>query len=152
MLSGSSCVKPAKLRCTLQYTALDSGRPHTAGVSFDSYTHKKGTLLKSPQVIYLARHGETAWSLSGQHTGRTDLPLTKQGECNARRLGERLKGLDFARVFTSPLQRADLPIPRAVCGLIPKRFSSILTPAAWLFRQPIPAMPRVSQATTPLQR
>jgi broad specificity phosphatase PhoE len=62
--------------------------------------------LKEPQVIYLARHGETAWSLSGQHTGLTDLPLTTRGECNARRLGERLKGLEFARVFTSPLQRA----------------------------------------------
>ena len=57
-------------------------------------------------VIYLARHGETAWSLSGQHTGLTDLPLTEQGERNARRLGERLIGLTFARVFTSPLQRA----------------------------------------------
>jgi broad specificity phosphatase PhoE len=62
--------------------------------------------LKGLQVIYLARHGETAWSLSGQHTGRTDLPLTARGECNARRLGERLKGLELARVFTSPLQRA----------------------------------------------
>jgi probable phosphoglycerate mutase len=57
-------------------------------------------------VIYLARHGETAWSLSGQHTGLTDLPLTERGERNARRLGERLKGLSFTRVFTSPLQRA----------------------------------------------
>ena len=57
-------------------------------------------------VIYLARHGETAWSLSGQHTGRTDLPLTERGERNARALGERLKGLTFAKVFTSPLQRA----------------------------------------------
>jgi probable phosphoglycerate mutase len=57
-------------------------------------------------VIYLARHGETAWSLSGQHTGVTDLPLTERGEHNARRLGERLRGLTFARVFTSPLQRA----------------------------------------------
>ena len=62
--------------------------------------------LKEPQVIYLARHGETAWSLSGQHTGLTDLPLTARGECNARRLGARLQGLEFARVFTSPLQRA----------------------------------------------
>jgi broad specificity phosphatase PhoE len=62
--------------------------------------------LSGLQTIYLARHGETAWSLSGQHTGRTDLPLTERGECNARRLGERLKGLDFAGVFTSPLQRA----------------------------------------------
>jgi probable phosphoglycerate mutase len=57
-------------------------------------------------LLYLARHGETAWSLSGQHTGLTDLPLTKRGEDNARRLGERLKGLTFAKVYTSPLQRA----------------------------------------------
>jgi probable phosphoglycerate mutase len=57
-------------------------------------------------VVYLARHGETAWSLSGQHTGRTDLPLTERGERNARSLGERLKGMTFAAVFTSPLQRA----------------------------------------------
>ncbi len=57
-------------------------------------------------VLFLARHGETAWSLSGQHTGLTDLPLTERGERNARQLGDRLKGLSFARVFTSPLQRA----------------------------------------------
>jgi len=57
-------------------------------------------------VVYLARHGETAWSLSGQHTGRTDLPLTEGGERNARALGVRLRGLVFAKVFTSPLQRA----------------------------------------------
>jgi broad specificity phosphatase PhoE len=57
-------------------------------------------------MVYLARHGETAWTLSGQHTGLTDLPLTERGERTARRLGERLKGLSFARVFTSPLQRA----------------------------------------------
>lgn len=59
-----------------------------------------------PPVLYVARHGETAWSLSGQHTGLTDLPLTPNGERNARRLGDRLKGMTFARVFTSPLQRA----------------------------------------------
>jgi len=57
-------------------------------------------------VIWLARHGETAWSLSGQHTGLTDLPLTERGERNARQLGERLRGLIFAKVLTSPLQRA----------------------------------------------
>lgn len=57
-------------------------------------------------VLYVARHGETAWSLSGQHTGLTDLPLTPNGERNAKRLGERLKGLTFTKVFTSPLQRA----------------------------------------------
>ena len=57
-------------------------------------------------VVYLARHGETSWSVSGQHTGLTDLPLTQRGERNARQLGERLRGLAFAKVFTSPLQRA----------------------------------------------
>src|SRR5882762_8808979 len=57
-------------------------------------------------MVYVARHGETAWSITGQHTGLTDIPLTQRGEGNARRLGERLKGLTFARVFTSPLQRA----------------------------------------------
>jgi broad specificity phosphatase PhoE len=63
-------------------------------------------------VIYIARHGETAWTLTGQHTGLTDLPLTTQGERNARGLGERLKDLVFAKVFTSPLQRA-----RRTCAL-----------------------------------
>jgi probable phosphoglycerate mutase len=57
-------------------------------------------------MLYLARHGETAWSLSGQHTGLTDLPLTERGERNARRLGERLARLTFEKVFTSPLERA----------------------------------------------
>jgi probable phosphoglycerate mutase len=56
--------------------------------------------------VYLARHGNTAWTVTGQHTGLTDLPLTANGECNARRLGERLQGMTFAKVFTSPLRRA----------------------------------------------
>lgn len=56
--------------------------------------------------LYLMRHGETAWSLSGQHTGRTDIPLIEQGEQDARKLAERLRAVKFSRVFTSPLQRA----------------------------------------------
>jgi probable phosphoglycerate mutase len=63
-------------------------------------------------VIYIARHGETAWTITGQHTGLTDLPLTPKGECNARGLAERLKGLSFDKVYTSPLQRA-----RQTCAL-----------------------------------
>jgi broad specificity phosphatase PhoE len=56
--------------------------------------------------IYLARHGETLWTTTGQHTGRTDIPLTERGEQNARRLGERLRSVTFVRVLSSPLQRA----------------------------------------------
>jgi probable phosphoglycerate mutase len=62
--------------------------------------------------IYAARHGETAWTVSGQHTGRTDIPLTPRGERNAEQLGRRLVGLAFQRVLTSPLQRA-----RRTCDL-----------------------------------
>lgn len=63
-------------------------------------------MLDALPLIYLARHGETAWSLTGQHTGRTDLPLTDRGQRNARRLGIRLRGVTFAQVLSSPLQRA----------------------------------------------
>ena len=56
--------------------------------------------------LYLARHGDTAWTDSHQHTGRTDLPLNERGEEHARQLGERLRRFSFARVFTSPLKRA----------------------------------------------
>jgi broad specificity phosphatase PhoE len=62
--------------------------------------------LEDLQMIYLARHGETAWSLTGQHTGLTDLQLTERGERNAGRLRDRLSELKFAKVWTSPLRRA----------------------------------------------
>jgi broad specificity phosphatase PhoE len=57
-------------------------------------------------VVYLARHGETRWTISHQHTGVTDLPLTAEGERQALHLRRRLDGLPFAAVLTSPLQRA----------------------------------------------
>jgi broad specificity phosphatase PhoE len=63
-------------------------------------------MLGALSRLYLIRHGETAWSLSGQHTGRTDIPLTEQGEQDVRKLAERLRVVKFSRVFTSPLQRA----------------------------------------------
>lgn len=56
-------------------------------------------------VVFLARHGETAWTITGQHTGLSDIPLTPHGEDNARRLGARLAGEKIDRVFTSPLIR-----------------------------------------------
>src|SRR2546421_5842508 len=71
-------------------------------------------------VVYLARHGETAWTISRQHTGMTDLPLTAPGEAQAVRLGERLAGLAFAAVLTSPLQRAARTCELAGFGLVAK--------------------------------
>jgi broad specificity phosphatase PhoE len=67
---------------------------------------RENRIMNNLPFLYLARHGETAWSLTGQHTGLTDLPLTKRGEQNARALGERLRGMNFGKIFTSPLQRA----------------------------------------------
>jgi probable phosphoglycerate mutase len=58
------------------------------------------------EAVYLVRHGETAWSLSGQHTGVTDLPLTEHGREAARRLRPALADVQFSLVLTSPLRRA----------------------------------------------
>jgi probable phosphoglycerate mutase len=68
--------------------------------------------MNAPAVIYFIRHGETAWSLTGQHTGRTDLPLTAHGEAMARQLAPALDSIDFSLVLTSPRLRA-----RATCEL-----------------------------------
>jgi broad specificity phosphatase PhoE len=62
--------------------------------------------MASLPEVYLARHGETAWTLTGQHTGRTDIPLTARGEHNALSLCQRLQGAMFTRVLVSPLARA----------------------------------------------
>jgi broad specificity phosphatase PhoE len=58
------------------------------------------------QEVYLVRHGETEWSLSGQHTGSTDIPLTENGREVARRLGDTLRELHFAAVWSSPMSRS----------------------------------------------
>ena len=68
--------------------------------------------------VCLVRHGETAWSLSGQHTGLTDLALTERGKVNAVRLSARLKGLTFGQVLTSPLKRAKQTCELAGFGAI----------------------------------
>lgn len=86
--------------------------PYLRDLKYDAVTEpvskywEKHAMSDNLPIAYLARHGETAWTLSGQHTGLTDLPLTEHGELIARRLGERLKGLKFTVVLTSPLQRA----------------------------------------------
>ena len=66
----------------------------------------------APLQLYLVRHAETAWSLTGQHTGRTDLPLTAHGAAMARRLATTFDGIGFSHVFTSPRLRA-----RDTCAL-----------------------------------
>lgn len=76
--------------------------------------------MAGKQTIYLIRHGETEWSLSGQHTGRTDIPLTPNGERQARSLGEHVRKITFAKVLTSPRLRA-----QRTCEL-----SALSTPAS----------------------
>lgn len=63
-------------------------------------------MSKTLPSVYLVRHGETTWTVTGQHTGRTDLPLTELGERSARQLQERLSGLTIEKVFASPSQRS----------------------------------------------
>ena len=73
--------------------------------------------------LYFIRHGETAWSLSGQHTGRTDIPLTAHGEDEARGLEPWLRAIEFTRVLSSPLQRA-----RRTCELAGLKGSAKMEP------------------------
>jgi len=69
--------------------------------------------------LYLVRHGETIWSVTHQHTGRTDIPLTEHGEEEARQLGARLCGTKFSRTFSSPSQRAQQTCKLVLQGEIP---------------------------------
>jgi len=81
------------------------------------------TGTSEPLAIYLIRHGETAWSLTGQHTGRTDLPLTAHGEAQSRALAPSLHDIAFAHILTSPLQRA-----RQTCALTGLASASVVEP------------------------
>ena len=76
--------------------------------------------------VCLVRHGETAWSLTGQHTGRTDIPLTDRGEQAARALQGRLGDMQFSDVFTSPLQRALRTCELAGFGAVAKADSDLV--------------------------
>jgi probable phosphoglycerate mutase len=75
------------------------------------------TTLTTPDV-WLIRHGETEWTVSRRHTGLTNLPLTLAGEEQAKALRRRLKGISFARVFSSPLQRAARTCELAGCDSV----------------------------------
>ena len=68
-------------------------------------------MTATPLALYVVRHGETLWSLSGQHTGRTEMALTANGEVQARALRALIGEIDFSRVLTSPRLRA-----RRTCG------------------------------------
>jgi broad specificity phosphatase PhoE len=70
--------------------------------------------------LYLIRHGETEWALTGQYSGRTDIALTAHGEDEARAVGKRLRDISFADVLTSPLQRAQQTCALAALGAIPR--------------------------------
>ncbi len=91
---------------TSRVVARPSGRNLGVKPNLSGGANERLSMSHELPVVHLARHGNTAWTRSGQHTGLTDLPLTPDGERNAVRLGDRLKGLTFAKVFTSPLQRA----------------------------------------------
>jgi probable phosphoglycerate mutase len=83
-----------------------TGESGTGNPMTDGEHRRQQVMITALPTVYLARHSETAWCISGQHTGRTDLPLTERGEHNAACLSGRLRGLTFARVYTSPLKRA----------------------------------------------
>ncbi len=69
--------------------------------------------ISAPLHLYLIRHGETEWAISGRHTGSSDIPLTANGENEARELGKRIRNIAFAQVLCSPLKRA-----RRTCELV----------------------------------
>ncbi len=79
--------------------------------------------MSQPPRVYFIRHGETEWSLSGRHTGRTDIPLTAHGEEEARRLAPGLQRIHFVHVYVSSRQRA-----RATCQLAGLKRNAITRP------------------------
>ena len=82
--------------------------------------------METSREIWILRHGETAWTLSGQHTGRTDLPLTEAGQHAAIALGQRLAGRHFDLVMTSPLARAAETCRLAGYGQVARRCDDLM--------------------------
>ncbi len=88
-----------------------------------TFVHGRPVTDNRPELVLL-RHGETEWSKSGQHTGRTDLPLTDVGRSEARAIAATVSGIDFEHSFSSPLQRAWETAE--LVGLTPERDDDLL--------------------------
>lgn len=88
-----------------------------------NFVHGRPLTENRPELV-LIRHGETEWSKSGQHTGRTDLPLTEHGRTEARAIKSAVSAIDFAHAFASPLQRAWETA--GLVGLAPQRDDDLL--------------------------
>src|SRR3954454_20778789 len=88
----------------------DCSQPSARDPQLEMDPDRRGRIMTAAKSelpeVYLARHGETEWTITGQHTGTTEIPLTPRGERNARRLGDRLAGVSFDRILTSPRERA----------------------------------------------
>lgn len=82
------------------------GRPPAQPIVSQVMPRGEGSDVMDSLRLYLIRHGETAWSLTGQHTGCTDIPLTRHGEQEARELAPLLRRIAFAHVLSSPALRA----------------------------------------------
>ncbi|MFT5904788.1 MAG: RpiB/LacA/LacB family sugar-phosphate isomerase [Cryomorphaceae bacterium] len=81
-------------------------QPPVKSISTNNRAEKMRRTVSKSLKLHLFRHGETEWSITGQHTGQTDLPLTSQGEENAGEMGHAVKDVYFSKVLTSPLKRA----------------------------------------------
>ncbi len=89
-----------------RYARAATGRTPTLHLVSVSDAELAADMSAQEHEVVLVRHGETEWSRLGRHTGRTDVPLTERGRQDARLVGERLRGRQFALVLTSPLERA----------------------------------------------
>ncbi len=88
-----------------------------------TFVHGRPVTEHGPELV-LIRHGETEWSVTGQHTGRTDLPLTERGRAEAQAIAEAVASFDFAHTYASPLQRAWTTA--LLVGLSPERDDDLL--------------------------
>ncbi len=113
---GISYVLPVRLSVIVRLSGMprvwQAGEASHRGAGARLRRHALGGCVIVSQQVVIVRHGETEWSREGRHTGRTDVPLTAEGERQARGLGHVLRRWRFAAVYSSPLQRA-----RRTCGL-----------------------------------